>query len=125
MMINLIIASFAFVGAIDPNCTVQKVCTPNYTATIRPPAHYTTELKIEQMAAHGLIGEPSSYEEDHFISLELCGDPRSPENLWPEPWPEARKKDVEETHLHHQVCKGEITLQDAQNQLRKDWNVHY
>ncbi len=123
--VALIVAALVVDGAIDPNCTVQKICVPGYTATIRPKVSYTDKLKIQQMKEHNLAGDPSSYEEDHFISLELCGSPTSPDNLWPEPWPEARKKDVDETHLHHMVCKGQINLQYAQAELRRKWKIHY
>jgi hypothetical protein len=57
------------------------------------------------------------YEEDHFVSLELGGDPRNPKNLWPEPYkptPGAREKDWVETFLKDQVCNGAMTVQDAQ-----------
>lgn len=120
----VLIGALVLDGALDPACTVQKVCVPGYTATIRPKSSYTNKLKVQQMKEHGLTGEPSSYEEDHFISLELCGSPTSQDNLWPEPWPEARKKDVDETHLHHEVCKGHIKLEDAQAQLRSRWKIH-
>jgi len=58
---------------------------------------------------------PSHYEEDHFISLELGGNPRDPKSLWPEMWgtpgtpltsrgPKA--KDAVENELHKEV--GEL-----------------
>jgi len=34
----------------------------------------------------GLTGQAANYEEDHFIPLEVGGNPEDPGNLWPEPW---------------------------------------
>ena len=66
----------------------QTICNPNWsTRTIRPPASYTNNLKRQQLAASKSKDKnPSHYEEDHFISLELGGHPRDPKNLWPEMW---------------------------------------
>lgn len=107
----------AVIGLVDPTCTLEKVCTPGYTATVRPPASYTTKLKKAQMKALGLPGDPGQYEEDHMISLELCGDPRDPRNLIPELWPQATKKDVIENRLHKAVCAGTKTLEEAQKEV--------
>lgn len=104
-------------GVIDPTCTQENICTPGYTKTVRPPASYTNALKRAQMKAFYFPGDPSQYEEDHIISLELCGAPRDPANLIPELWPQARKKDVIETRFHRAVCHGAMTLEDAQNQI--------
>ena len=65
------------------------ICISGYTATIRPPANYTTGLKKWQLAntyksfANKNLG---AYEEDHLISLELGGNPVDPKNLWPQPY---------------------------------------
>jgi hypothetical protein len=56
------------------------------------------------------------YEEDHLISLELGGAPRSKKNLWPQPWPQARRDDHGiEARLHRQVCNGTLTLRQARH----------
>lgn len=111
-------------GAIDPACSMDVVCQDGYTATVRPPVSYTNKLKRAQMLDWGLKGDPSSYEEDHFISLELCGCATCPANLWPQPWPEARKKDVDETRLHRAVCHSQMTLKQAQEELKAKWKMH-
>lgn len=101
--------------------TDAVICTPGYPDTVRPSSSYTTSLKIKQMTQWHLGGKTSDYEEDHLISLELGGDPRSPDNLWPQKWPEARKKDQEENALHRDVCAGRMTLGAAQEKIRRDW----
>lgn len=104
-------------GLIDPACTLEKVCVPNYDKTVRPPSSYTTKLKKQQMADLALPGDASSYEEDHIIPLVLCGHPRDPRNLTPEPWDRARAKDVMEVRFHRAVCKGQMKLEDAQKKI--------
>lgn len=123
-MISLLMAVIISTGAIDANCTKDMICQDGYTATVRPKTSYTNHLKREQMIERELPGSTTDYEEDHFIPLELCGCPDCPENLWPEPWPEAREKDVDETRLHRQVCEGELTLPEAQDFIRAHWKIH-
>jgi hypothetical protein len=53
-------------------------------------------------------------EEDHLISLELGGAPGSKKNLWPEPWPQPRMSDPNETVWKRRVCNGTLTLRQAQ-----------
>ena len=92
----------------------STVCAPGWTRTVRPPVEYTNALKRKQMRAYGETGPPSSYQEDHLISLELGGDPVDPRNLWPEPYPRASQVDAIENALNAQVCSGSLSLHDAQ-----------
>ncbi|MEY9967992.1 hypothetical protein ABIA33_006072 [Streptacidiphilus sp. MAP12-16] len=126
----------------DPNCTPgatnpdvtqdtidSTICVSGWTATVRPPTSYTNPLKIEQIAEYGYADtSPSSYEEDHFIPLELGGAPRDPQNLWPEPHSSASggsssQKDSVENKLKRAVCNGSVTLADAQNAIATDWTT--
>lgn len=115
-------------GAINPAVTQanihQTVCVSGWTKTIRPPASYTNRLKFKQMAALGIAGKPSDYEEDHLVSLEIGGNPTSPDNLWPEPWVGkygAHAKDRLENALKRDVCSGKMTLAEAQHEIATDW----
>jgi hypothetical protein len=115
-------------GFANPDVTQtnikRTVCDPGWTKTIRPPASYTNKLKAAQMAALKLPGKPAEYEEDHFISLEIGGNPRDPRNLWPEPYDiqyGARIKDQVEDALHRQVCAAKMTLESAQKCITLDW----
>lgn len=78
-------------GAFNPSVTQatigSTICVSGWTATVRPPASYTTGLKIQQIVQYG-YGDThtSSYEEDHLIPLELGGAPSDARNLWPEPY---------------------------------------
>lgn len=105
-------------GVVNPDVTqtsiAETICKRGWTRTIRPPVDYTNQLKVEQMKTYGRTGEPSDYQEDHLISLELGGHPTDPRNLWPEPLPQALKVDRIENELNDLVCSGEITLAEGQ-----------
>ena len=134
-------------GVVNPDVTQANIndtlCKSGWTATIRPPASYTTTLKTQQLGASKFKDKtPSHYEEDHFISLELGGHPRDPKNLWPEMWGTpatpltskgpfpphlvgAKSKDAVENALHKEVCAGALTLKEAQNIISTDWFKYY
>jgi len=115
-------------GVTNPDVTQanigQTICVSGWTATIRPPAGYTTALKRSQMPQYGETGPLSGYEEDHLEPLELGGAPRDPHNLWPQPWNGAQGahvKDQTENALHRAVCSGAMTLAAAQAQIAQQW----
>src|SRR5690242_2891074 len=130
-------------GLPDPRCTPgvddrhvtqsdigRTICRTGYTTTVRPPSSYTTDLKRRQLAAYGYYAGHSlrSYEEDHLVSLELGGSPRSAKNLWPEahaPKPGSYQKDTVEIYLHREVCEHKMTLAAAQHQEASDWLAVY
>jgi hypothetical protein len=107
-------------GALNPVVTQATIgatiCARGWTRTVRPPASYTSALKLRQLAEYGEGGPPSAYQEDHLISLELGGDPIDPRNLWPEPYPRASKVDQIENELNAKVCSGALSLSAAQQQ---------
>jgi len=86
----------------------------DYIEAARPPASWTTKLKIEQMALLGLSGVPHDYEEDHRVPIEVGGAPHDERNLWPQIWPEAHLKDRLENAVHKDVCDGTLTLKAGQ-----------
>lgn len=113
---------------LDPN----KTCLdPNWrTSSIRPPVNYTNALKKQDIALyHYTDTNMADYELDHIVSLEVCGDPKDPKNLWPEPYNltwngkdvGARIKDKVENLMAKMVKAGQISVQEAANNLRFDW----
>ena len=120
-------------GAANPDITQnnirQTICNPRWsTKSIRPAASYTNRLKIEQIREYAYADSSlKDYEEDHFIPLELGGNPTDPRNLWPEPFetsiPDggAHAKDQVENYLHVEVCAGTLTLEQAQKEITEDW----
>jgi hypothetical protein len=94
--------------------TVRTAQNESSAATIRPPASYTNALKKAQLVQWCYADRnPSHYEEDHLVSLEIgrlrvhtepmaatvvAGSQRCPvENAW-----------------HKKVCNGMLTLRQAQ-----------
>jgi hypothetical protein len=116
-------------GVANPLVTKDNisttVCKTGWTATVRPTQNYTNTLKLRQMKEYGEPGPTSLYEEDHFLSLEIGGDPKDPRNLYPQPYAGprgARVKDVEEGALNKAICNSRMTLQQAQDKMRADWS---
>lgn len=120
-------------GATDPRVTQenvnQTICVPGYTETVRPPTSYTNKIKRQQIQDYGYTDKNlGHYEEDHLISLQLGGSPDDPRNLWPQPYDGAcgaRVKDKIEGRLKKLICKGQISLADAQHAIATDWITAY
>lgn len=121
-------------GVLNPDVTQgtidSTICVSGWTATVRPPTSYTNPLKVQQIAEYGYTDTSTAdYEEDHFVPLELGGSPRDPGNLWPEPHYSdgaghtSYTKDGVETKLKNAVCKGSVSLADAQNAIMTDWTT--
>ena len=120
-------------GAVNPEITQsnirETICNSRWsTKSIRPEASYTNRLKIEQINEYGYSDSRlKDYEEDHFIPLELGGNPTDPKNLWPEPFETSiaggggHAKDKVENYLHAEVCSGSLTLEQAQREITEDW----
>jgi hypothetical protein len=110
-------------GVLNPDVHQRTIgttiCVRGWTATVRPPTSYTSDLKLRQMAAYGFAGSPAQYQEDHLISLELGGDPTDPRNLWPERRPRANDVDRIENELNAEVCAGRLSLPEAQRRESK------
>ena len=100
----------------------KTICVSGWTDTVRPPTSYTNKLKAQGITDYGFADtDPSHYEEDHLIPLAVGGSPRSPRNLWPEPYSisaGARTKDRLERLLHSRVCKGQFRLAKARRAFR-------
>ncbi len=105
-------------GALNPDVkqsTIrQTICRRGWTKTVRPPASFTSALKLVQIRQYRFTGGAIDYQEDHFISLELGGAPNDPKNLWPERRPRADHVDTIENDLNAQVCSGQISLAEGQ-----------
>ena len=119
-------------GATNPAVTQANIhstiCVSGWTKTVRPPTSYTNKLKLRQMSALGLTGDPHLYEEDHRVPIEDGGNPTDPANLYPEPWDGAygaHRKDVLETKIKRLICAGTITLDAGRAVFLGDWTAGY
>lgn len=112
-------------GAIDPDATIEKICTPGYTKTVR---NVSVKTKNQVLKNYHINKIQDRYEIDHLISLELGGS-NDIENLWPESYTtspfNAHKKDVLENKLHDLVCADKISLEEAQKVIVEDWVKAY
>jgi hypothetical protein len=122
----------------DPKCTPgvadasisqaniqETICLPGYSKDLRSkysPVKYEDAIKRQQIREYGYQDtRPSSYEEDHLISIELEGHRTDPRNLWPEFPHSPNAKDKVEDELHKKVCSGQMTLAEAQRIISTDW----
>ena len=117
----------------DPACTpgivlttnMSVVCKVGYTKTVR---NVSDSTKKKVFAEYGIpYSQHSNYEVDHLISLELGGG-NDISNLWPEKSTiknGSLSKDNFENYLHNQVCKGKMTLTEAQAEISSNWVIYY
>jgi hypothetical protein len=118
-------------GALNPAVTQatigSTICRSGWTSLVRPPTSVTAPEKRASMAAYGLHGSPSQFEYDHDVPLELGGAVNDPRNLWPEPdYPGGsgfyrNPKDRLENGLKRRVCRGDMTLAQAQRAIASNW----
>lgn len=113
----------------------QNICKKGWsTKSIRPPVSYTNKIKKDLLANPKIKDKnPSNYELDHIISLELWWAPKDMNNLYLEPYSTkvnwkivgALQKDIVENWLHDEICNKTITLSDAQKIIVQDWYACY
>jgi hypothetical protein len=112
-------------GAIFAHATVQEICTPGYSRSVR---NVPYSEKDQAYAEYGIQSHYSGqYEVDHLVPLELGGSNDSAD-LWPEaasPTPGFHQKDEVENYLHDQVCSGAMSLKDAQSEIATNWLAVY
>lgn len=112
-------------GVVDKTATIEKICTPGYTKTVR---NVSVKTKNEVFKSYHIKKVVDRYEIDHLISLELGGS-NDIKNLWPQSYTttpfNAYKKDHLENKLHDLVCADKMTLEEAQKVIVKDWVKAY
>jgi hypothetical protein len=112
-------------GDIIPDATKEKICVPGYAGGVR---NVPQSLKNKVYAAYGITSHKAGeYEIDHLVSLQLGGS-NDISNLWPQPAvpkPGFHEKDRVENYLHDQICKGNMTVRDAQIQIATNWIAVY
>lgn len=102
--------------------TTAEVCAVTWGTDRR---RVTVAMKRQVFAWYGVPqAERKNYEVDHLIPRS-AGGADDVRNLWPQPWPEARRKDRLEARLHRDVCVTKTrTLGEAQRAFR-DWAGAY
>lgn len=125
--------------------STQDLCTTS-TKLVR---NVHAKLKKQIYTQYGLTGNHTGYckdlskydnngslivgqkdegcEIDHLRSLQLGGS-NDITNLWPQPyfgqW-NAHDKDLLEGYLHRQICKGKLTIDQAQKEISTNWIESY
>ncbi|MFM7802654.1 MAG: hypothetical protein ACKO69_11040 [Limnohabitans sp.] len=116
-------------GFVDTTVTqgnIQStVCVKGYTQRVRPDKTYTNRLKREQIRQYRYTDkDPRKYELDHLIPLSIGGNPTDPRNLWPQPrkgeWSAEQKNELEWI-VYKMLCRGELTLTEAQQRVAQNW----
>ena len=133
--LTLLISFFCLAAAFpDPiktpgdtlNVTEAEVCTKGYAGRAR---NVSAAQKKRIYKAYGMDKDkpPCPCEVDHFYNLSIGGS-NDDKNLWPQPYSgkwNARQKDKLEVYLWRQVCKGNLTLKEAQEKIRTNWIKAY
>ena len=119
-------------GDTDPSITQDNIkttiCIPGYTARagIRNVPDVIKKRVIQEYYYDKV--KFGKVEIDHLISLELGGS-NDIKNLWPQSYVSApynaHLKDALENRFHALVCKGTITLKDAQHMISTGWIAGY
>ena len=115
-------------GVVEPKLTQERICAPGFdTKSWR---HVSAGLKNKVYRAYNMAKDQGDCaigrgcEVDHLIPLELGGS-NDIRNLWIQPYStkvwNATMKDSLENELHRLVCRGDITLEQAQQEIRSDW----
>jgi hypothetical protein len=108
-------------GDIFPGVTAAQVCVSGYSSSVR---NVPASEKDAVYAEYGITSHSTGqYELDLFVSLELGGS-NDISNLFPEaasPTPGFHEKDRVENYLHDQVCRGALTLTEAQREIATNW----
>ena len=132
-------------GAISPAVTqanlASTICKAGYTGIVRPPVSVTNAEKQANAKSYSYTGNWAVAEYDHFVPLEVGGDPNDARNIFVEPNKAGAKtvnnpKDTVENALNKLVCdavhlksqhKGSATsylpLHVAQALIVKNWTT--
>jgi hypothetical protein len=117
--------------AVTPRTIGSTICRSGYTASIRPPVSITDAEKRVNARSYNYRLPLLWGEYDHFIPLELGGDPNDPRNLWVEPpspghQPSAgvyNPKDPVENLARSLVCSHRLGLRAAQLLMVSNWTT--
>lgn len=105
-------------GAIRLEISIQIVCRTKWGRDVR---HVTPKMRRAVCEAYKARRCPGpGWEIDHRVPRDLGGADEI-RNLWPQPIKEARKKDGLEFSIRNAVCRGEMSLVEAQAIFLGDW----
>jgi len=105
--------------------TKEDVCGTRHTAHADA---IPVKVKAQVFDRYGIsTAGPRAYNIDHLIPVNLGGS-NSIKNLWPQPlsgeWNHFQKNKLEK-QLEKKVCRGELDLSKAQQEIATDWVAAY
>ena len=100
--------------------TASDLCKPGYKS---PARKIPIVLKCQTFDRYRINRPKVGYNVDHLIPVKLGGS-NSMANLWPQPisgeWRWHRKNKLER-RLRKLVCRGQLGLKEAQQEIATDW----
>jgi len=128
LLFQLALPNLSLTPGVARGLSTSTICSTRWGHDRR---HVTEAMKREVARRYGMrrssikaAGAGRCCEFDHLISREL-GGADDVNNLWPQPWAEARQKDALENRLHRAVCTGRLTLEAAQLGIATNWPAAY
>lgn len=110
-------------GKTNPNLTKDVICSPNFrTGNYRD----VTDAKRKRVfERYGIdFTRKKEFETDHLRPVETGGS-NDIENLWPEPWREARLKDKLENLAHKCICMNFTKFSEVERRFSENWYQFY
>lgn len=105
-------------------CYLPEGKCNSYAKEVRPPTSWTKPREIQSIKEYGLNLTPHEVEYDHFFPISIGGHPKHTDNLWAQPITKAKQKDRVEYHAWQILCKGNISLKEAQDMMYR-WPEEY
>jgi hypothetical protein len=104
---------------------INLICHKGYTIKVR---NVTAGMKEYIYLEYGIYNRNhSEWAIDHLIPLCMGGS-NDKSNLWPlkkyEKWGKNRKDGLER-YLCHAICKGDISIEEAQQEISHNWITAY
>ncbi len=105
----------------------NTICKPGWSTSVRPPKALTEARK-----RHAVLSQKdrtlSHWQWDHFLGIDMGGDPIDIRNQWLEPEHGicgALVKDQLDRNLPRLICNGIVPLREAQMAVMSDWVAAY
>ena len=113
-------------GDVFPEATPEQICVPGYSKTVR---NTPQSLKDEVYRTYDMNPKqpPCPCMVDHIIPLQIGGS-NDIKNLFPQPSTgplNSKRKDKLENYLKREICRGHISMEQAQQEIGTDWVSAY
>jgi hypothetical protein len=114
----------------DPRVTQDNIrttiCRQDWVRAAQPPAEIARAK--EELIQDAGVGDSNTWNMDHIIPVCLGGAPFAQENLRLQSWQgscNAKDKARLDAVICKAVCRGDVTLGEAQVEITTDWKAAY